>query len=433
MNRIQELYNSKKRDAYEAIKLIKDGDWICLPLGIGEPPTVLTALSEQRRNYHDVKVMQMFAQRKYGYYDPETAENVRHVALFVGVASRKGAEEGWAEVIPNNFYSVPKLIRDDHIKVDVAASMVSPMDSFGYFSLGVGADYSVAAISKAREVIVEVSPEVPYVYGNNKVHISQVSAVIESQFPLFEIPIARTITPVEKAIGEYVAEFIKDGDTLQIGLGSIPDVVITQLQNRHDLGIHTEVMTDCILNLFNAGAITGRKKNYLPGKMICTLGQGTRKLFGMMDHNPMVEMHPVDFTNDPYLAGKNNNLVSINGSIQIDFLGQCNSETMGVNPFSGTGGQADFAQACARSEGGRSFITLPSTASKNTISRIVPTLSPGSAVTTTKNDVMYVVTEYGVAKLRGKSRKQRAQELISIAHPDFRAELTMEARKMNLL
>ncbi|MCO5387909.1 MAG: hypothetical protein NHB14_21335 [Desulfosporosinus sp.] len=260
MNRIQELYNSKKRDAYEAIKLIKDGDWICLPLGIGEPPTVLTALSEQRRNYHDVKVMQMFAQRKYGYYDPETAENVRHVALFVGGASRKGAEEGWADVIPNNFYSVPKLIRDDHIKVDVAASMVSPMDSFGYFSLGVGADYSMAAISKAREVIVEVSTEVPYVYGNNKVHISQVSAVVESQFPLFEIPIARTITPVEKAIGEYVAEFIKDGDTLQIGLGSIPDVVITQLQNRHDLGIHTEVMTDCILNLFNAGAITGRKK-----------------------------------------------------------------------------------------------------------------------------------------------------------------------------
>lgn len=430
MKLIQELYNNKKREAKEAIKLIKDGDSISVPLGVGEPPTILSALSEHRREYHDVKVMQLLPCRKYSYFDPETAEHVRHVAYFLSGTSRKGAKEGWIDVIPTNFYGIPKLIEDGYVKADVAVTMVSRMDKQGFFSVSLATDYTMAAIANAREVIVEVNPNVPYAYGNNKVHISQVSALVESQDPIFVIGLP-TIGPVHKAIAENVAPLIKDGSTLQIGLGAIPDAVIMQLQNKHDLGIHTELVTDALLYLYETGAITCQKKNYLSGKIIATVALGSQKLYDFMDHNPMLEMHPVNFTNDPALAGLNNNLVCVNGSLEVDFSGQCNSESIGPVPFSGTGGQGDFAQAASRSKGGKSIIVLPSTAANGTISRIVPTLTPGSVVSTTKNDVNYVVTEYGVAQLRGKSLRQRMEELIAIAHPDFRGDLRKAARRMN--
>jgi acyl-CoA hydrolase len=290
----------------------------------------------------------------------------------------------------------------------------------------------MAAVARARAVVLEVNPNVPFANGNCHVHVSQVAALVESSDPVLEVGLPK-IGPVQQAIGKHVAGLIEDGSTLQIGYGGIPDAVVMQLTDKRDLGIHTEMLGDGILTLIEAGVVTNRRKNYLTGKTIATFALGSNKLYRFMDRNPAVEIHPVNFTNDPALAGLNDNLVAINATLQIDLLGQCGSESLGHAPFSGTGGQSDFVRAANRSRGGKAFIVLPSTAKGDTISRIVPSLSPGTHVSTSKNDINYVVTEHGVAQLRGKSAKQRARELIAIAHPDFRAELSDQAKRAKLL
>jgi acyl-CoA hydrolase len=259
-----------------------------------------------------------------------------------------------------------------------------------------------------------------------------VSAVVESSDPILEVGLPK-IGPVQEAIGKYVADLIPNGATLQIGYGGIPDAVVMQLTHKHDLGVHTEMIGDGIMSLVEAGVVTNRRKNYHNGKMLATFALGSKKLYQFMHRNPALEMHPVDFTNDPFLAGQNDHLIAINATMQIDLIGQCGSESLGVTPYSGTGGQADFVRAANRSKEGKAFIVLPSTAKNDTISRIVPTLTPGTHVTTSKNDINYVVTEFGVAQLRGKSAKQRAEALIGIAHPKFRDELRETAQKMKLL
>jgi acyl-CoA hydrolase len=429
---VKELYQQKKTTPEEAIGLLRDGDFIIVPTGVGEPPALLTALSKQRQRFRDVKVAQILALRKYGYIDPETVENVRHVAFFYGGATRAGGQEGWIDFLPNYFSEIPAMILRKQIPADVVFSMASPMDENGNFSLSLGADYTMAALTMARVVVLEVNPNVPFTSGNCLVHVSQVSALVESDEPLLEVGLPK-IGPVQEAIGKYVADMIDDGSTLQIGYGGIPDAVVMQLTHKHDLGIHTEMIGDGILTLLEAGAVTNRKKNYLPGKMVATFALGSQKLYRFMHRNPMLEMHPVDYTNDPMLAGLNDNLVAINATLQIDLLGQCGSESLGARPYSGTGGQSDFVRAANRSQGGKAFIVLPSTAKDDSISRIVPALTAGTHVTTSKNDINYVVTEFGVAQLRGKSAKKRAEALIAIAHPDFRDELSASARKLNLL
>ncbi len=427
----QALYDSKRGTASDALRLLRDGDAIIVPSGVGEPPTLLTALSEQRRQFRDIKVAQILAMRKYGYFDCETVEHVRHVALFFGGASRPAGQAGWADFIPAYFSELPSLIERGQIASDVVFAMASPMDEHGFFSLSLGADYTMAAVAKARVIVLEVNPNVPFAHGQCHVHVSQVSAVVESSEPVLEVGLPK-IGPVQEAIGKYVADMIADGSTLQIGYGGIPDAVVMQLTNKNDLGIHTEMIGDGILSLVEAGVVTNRRKTLLPGKMVATFALGSKRLYDFMHHNAMLEMHPVNFTNDPYIAGQNDNLISINASLQVDLLGQCGSESIGHMPYSGTGGQADFVRAANRSRGGKSFIVLPSTAKDDTISRIMPTLTPGTHVTTSKNDVNYVVTEFGVAQLRGKSAKQRAEALIAIAHPNFRAELRAAASKMLL-
>lgn len=425
-------YQSKLSSAADAISHVKNGDFIIVPTGVGEPPALLNALSEQRRRFRDVKVAQILAVRKFDYIDPETVEHVRHVAFFFGAATRAGGQSGWIDFIPSYFSEMPSLIERGQIPADVVFSMASPMDQHGYFALSLGADYTMAAVAKARAVVLEVNPNVPFANGNCHVHISEVAALVESHEPVMEVGLPK-IGPVQVAIGKYVADMIDDGSTLQIGYGGIPDAVVMQLTHKHDLGVHTEMIGDGILTLVESGAITNRKKTYLPGKMIATFALGSKKLYQFMDRNPALEIHPVDFTNDPFLAAKNDKLMAINATLQIDLLGQCGSESLGHVPYSGTGGQADFVRAANRSRGGKAFIVLPSTAQNDRLTRIVPTLAPGTHMSTSKNDINYVVTEYGVAQLRGKSAKQRAQEMISIAHPDFRAELTESARKMQLL
>jgi acyl-CoA hydrolase len=426
------LYQQKLMSPADAVRQVRNGDAIIIPTGVGEPPTLLTALSEQRRDFHDVKVSQILAVRKYGYIDPETVDHIRHAAFFFGGATRAGGQEGWIDFIPNYFSEIPDQITRDQIPADVVFSMASPMDEHGYFAISLGADYTMAAIKKARAVVLEVNPNVPFAFGNCHVHISQVTALVENDAPLMEVGLPK-IGPVQEAIGKYVADMIDDGSTLQIGYGGIPDAVVMQLTGKHDLGIHTEMIGDGILTLVQAGAVTNRRKNYLPGKMVATFALGSNKLYRFMDRNPALEIHPVDYTNDPVLAGMNDNLVAINATLQIDFMGQCGSESLGHAPYSGTGGQSDFVRAANRSRGGKAIIVLPSTAKDDTISRIVPSLSAGTHVTTSKNDINYVVTEYGVAQLRGKSIKQRTQALINIAHPKFRAELTSQAKKLKIL
>ena len=428
----QSLYRARLAAATDAIRHVRNGDMIMVPTGVGEPPSLLTALSEQRHDFQDVQVAQILAMRKYAYIDPATTQHVRHVALFYGGATRAGGQAGWIDFIPNYFSEIPAQIERGLIAADVVFSMASPMDADGWLALSLGADYTMAAVAKARAVVLEVNPNVPFAHGNCRIHISQVAALVESTEPVLEVGLP-TIGPVQEAIGRYVAERIDDGSTLQIGYGGIPDAVVMQLTHKHDLGIHTEMLGDGILTLIEAGAVNNSRKNYLPGKTIATFALGSRRLYAYMDRNPALEMHPVDFTNDPMLAGQNDNLIAINATLQIDLLGQCGSESLGHAPYSGTGGQSDFVRAANRSRGGKAFIVLPSTAKGDTISRIVPSLSPGTHVSTSKNDIHYVVTEYGVAQLRGKSAKQRAQELIAIAHPDFRGELMAQARGLKLV
>ncbi|MDI4631794.1 acetyl-CoA hydrolase/transferase family protein [Pelomonas sp. V22] len=430
MPSVQDQYRHKLQSATEALRQVRDGDFIVVPTGVAEPPTLLGALSEQRRSFRDVKVAQILPVRKFGYFDPETVEHVRHVAFFYGGASRAGGKEGWVDFIPSYFSEMPGLIARGLIPSDVVFTMASPMDEHGYFSLSLGADYTMAAVARARAVVLEVNPNVPFAFGACQVHISQVAAVVESSEPVTEVGLPK-IGPVQQAIGKYVADMIDDGSTLQIGYGGIPDAVVMQLTAKQDLGIHTEMIGDGILTLIEAGAVTNRRKNHLPGKSVATFALGSKKLYQFMHRNPGLEMHPVDFTNDPYLAGQNDKLMAINATLQIDLLGQCGSESLGPVPYSGTGGQVDFVRAANRSRGGKAFIVLPSTAKDDSISRIVPVLSPGTHVTTGKNDINYVVSEFGVAQLRGKSAKQRTQEMIAIAHPDFRAELREAARKLN--
>jgi len=427
-----QLYQDKRMSADDAVRLVRDGDTIVVPTGAAEPPRLLTALSAQRRTFRGVRLSQILPIRKFDYFDPETAENIRVAAYFFGGPSRPGGQAGWADYIPANFSELPDLIQAGLTPADVVFSLASPMDEKGYFSLGLAADYTMAAVSKARAVVLEVNPNVPYSFGNCHVHISQVRGLVESEDEPATVGLP-AIGPVQEAIGKYVAEMIPDNANLQIGYGGIPDAVVMQLTHKRNLGVHTEMIGDGILSLVEAGVVTCRNKISHPGKIYATFALGSKKLYQFMNRNPMFEMHPVDTTNELHLAAQNEQLISINATMQIDLVGQCGSETLGVAPVSGTGGQTDFVRAANRSKGGKSFIVMPSTAKNDTVSRIVPTLTPGTHVSTSKNDVNYVVTEYGVAQLRGKSAFQRVQALIHIAHPKFRDELRAAARKIHLM
>ena len=424
-------YASKRCSPEQALELLRDGDTIIVPTGAGEPPALLHALSARRTGFRDVKVAQILAMRKYGYFDCDTVDHVRHVALFFGGASRAAGQAGWADFIPAYFSELPVLIQRGLVPADVVFSLASPMDEHGNFALSLAADYTMAAVRKARVVVLEVNPNVPVAHGDCIVHLSQVTALVDSDEAVIEVGLA-AIGAVQEAIGKQVADMIEDGSTLQIGYGGIPDAVVQQLTSKRDLGVHTEMIGDGILKLVECGAVNNSRKTFMPGKMVATFALGSRRLYDFMHRNPMLEMHPVSFTNDPYLAGQNDKLVAINASLQVDLLGQCGSESLAHLPYSGTGGQVDFVRAANRSNGGKAFIVLPTTARDGAISRIVPTLTPGTHVTTGKNDVNYVVTEYGVAQLRGKSARQRAEALIGIAHPDFRAELREAAKRILL-
>lgn len=335
---IKDDYQQRCRCAHDAIDQVRDGDRIVVPTGVSEPPTLLKALSDRRREFKGVSVAQILPLAPYDYFDQETVAHVQHLGYFLGGASRPGAQQGWIDTLASNFSELPRLIRQGLTPSDVVFSLASSMDDHGYFSLSLGTDYTMAAVERARAVVLEVNPNVPFAFGNCHVHISQVAAIVESDAPLREVGLPM-IGPIQEAIGGYVAERIEDGSTLQIGYGVIPDAVVMQLKAKQDLGVHTELMGDGLLSLIECGAVTNRRKTHLPGRSIATFALGSAKLYRYMNRNPGLEMHPVDFTNDPWLAARNEKLVSINATMQIDLFGQCGVESLGPVPYSGTGGQ----------------------------------------------------------------------------------------------
>ncbi len=410
-------------------KGVRSNSRVVIAHACAEPQTLVEALVAGAPHLKDVEIVHMVAMGKAKYTAPELAESFHHNALFVGGSTRKAVSEGRASYTPCFFSEIPSLFREKILPVQTALIQISYPDEEGYCSYGVSVDYGQVAAESAQVVIGQMNTFCPRT-GGAKIHLDQIDYLVLKDEPLIELQ-PPAIGEIEKKIGENVASLIEDGSTLQLGIGAIPDAVLLFLKEKKDLGIHSEMFSDGVVELAEAGVITNKKKTLHPGKFIATFLMGTRRLYDFVDNNPDVEMHPVDYTNDPFVVAQNEKLMSINSAIQVDFMGQVNAEVIGGKQFSGIGGQVDFVRGARRSKGGKSIIALPSTASGGKVSRIVCELDSGSAVSTSRNDVDYIVTEYGIAYLRGKTLRQRAEELIKISHPDFQAQLTEKLQKMN--
>lgn len=425
----QTLYKSRITTAEQAVTSIKSGDRVVAGHATGSPETLLAAMTANSGSYRDVEIVHMVSMGESAYCRPEHQGSFRHHSLFAGGATRNLISTGQAEYTPCFFKDIPGLFRDGHLPVDVALITVSPPDKSGNVSLGVSVDYTLQAARSARIVIAEVTPMMPVTLGASFLHVSDIDHFVETRRPVItmEPPV---VGDIERAIGANVAELIQDGDCLQLGIGAIPDATLTFLGGKKDLGVHSEMISDGVMHLVEKGVITGRKKNFHPSKIIITFAMGTPRFYEWLDRNTMIEAHPVDYTNDPFIIAKNDAMVSINSAISVDLLGQVAADTLGTRQFSGVGGQVDFVRGARGSKGGRSIIAMPSTAARGKVSRIVPALVQGQAVTTSRNDVDYIVTEHGIAALRGKTVRQRAEALIGIADPGFRESLHQEFKDM---
>lgn len=423
----KEYYQSHLMTAEEAVNKIKSGDRVVLEHACGEPVYLVDKMVENAAAYRDVEIVHMVAMGKGAYCAPEQAGHFRHNSLFVGGSTRKAVESGQGDFTPCFFFEIPRLFHTT-LPVDVALVCVTPPDEAGRVSLGVSCDYTREAVKAAKTVIAQVNPAMPYTYGGTQLPVEDIDVFVEHEQPVIELPQGR-IGEVEKAIGRNCATLIPDGATLQLGIGAIPDAVLLFLKDKKDLGIHSEMFSDGVVELAEAGVITNAKKTLKPGRFVVTFLMGTRRLYDFVNKNPEVEMQPVDYVNDPCVIAQNDKLISINSCVQIDLMGQVASESVGLKQISGTGGQVDFVRGASASRGGVSIMAFPSTAAKGAVSKIVPFLDHGSAVTTCRCDVDYAVTEYGVAHLKGETLRTRARNLIAIAHPDFRAPLVEEFEK----
>jgi len=410
--------------AEEAIQKVKSGDRIVFSHACGEPRVLPATLMKRVDELTDVQIVHMVPMGEALYCRPEYAGSFRHVALFSGAPTREAIWENRADYVPYVFSEIPFLF-DSVLPVDVAMVTVSPPDKNGFCSLGVSVDYTKKAVESAKIVIAEINKAMPRTHGDSFVHVSEIDCFVEVDIPIAELK-ATELTEVEINIGKYVTELIEDGSCLQLGIGGIPDAVLKNLGSLKDLGVHSEMISDGVKHLVEKGIINGRKKNFHKDKIVITFLMGSREFYDWVDDNPIIEMRTVDYTNNPYIIAQNKNMVAINSALEVDLLGQVCADTIGPKQFSGVGGQLDFVRGARMSEGGKAVIALPSTA-KGGISRIVPTLKEGAAVTTSRNDVDYVVTDYGIASLKGKTVRDRMKALINIAHPSVREELQKKA------
>lgn len=417
----EKIYQERQTTVEEAIKLIHSGDRVIMGHAVGVPLLFTDALVEHKDDYKDVELVQMVSMGNARFVEPDMAGHFRLNSMFFGAHTRAAGKDGRADFTPINFHEIPGSF-DDTMPLDVAMIIVTPPDKHGYVSCGVSVDYTLPAARKAKTVIAQVNDQMPRTLGDTTLHVSEIDAFVVKSEPVIQLALPK-IGEVEQKIGENCAKLVKDGDTLQLGIGAIPDAVLLFLKDKKDLGIHSEMISDGVVELIEAGVITNKKKNLHPNKTIVTFLMGTQRLYDYADDNQAVAMYPVDYVNDPYVISQNDNLVSINSCVQVDFMGQVASESVGVGQISGIGGQLDFVRGARLSKGGRSIIAIPSTAGKGKVSKIVPILDEGTTVTTPRVDVDYIVTEYGIAHLRGRSLRQRAKALINIAHPDFRESL----------
>ena len=420
-------YREKLVSADEAVSHIRSGQRIVFSNAAGESLVLSDALVRNRALFENVEIVHMVAMGEAKYCEPGMEKHFRHNSFFLGASTRKAAKEGRADVTPVYFSEVTELFRTT-LPVDAVFLNLSPPDEHGYCSFGISVDYSKPAAMEAELVIAQINPSMPRTLGDSFIHISDIDYIVEADTPLIELPPAG-ISEVERAIGKNCASLIEDGDTLQLGIGAIPDAVLGFLKEKKDLGIHSEMISDGIVELYEGGVITNRRKSLHAGKSIVTFLMGTRKLYDFADNNPAVELHPVDYVNDPYVIAQNERLVSVNSCVQVDLMGQIVSASVGRRQISGVGGQVDFVRGANMSRGGKSIMAMPSTAAEGRISKIVPVIGEGAAGITSRYDADYIVTEYGAARLKGESLRNRAKMLIRIAHPDFRRMLAEEYEK----
>ncbi|MDQ7825991.1 MAG: acetyl-CoA hydrolase/transferase C-terminal domain-containing protein [Candidatus Eremiobacteraeota bacterium] len=431
-------YQDRLVTADDAVLQIKSGSTVAVAMAHAQPPALLAALAQRVRS-GDLKELKVIHKISMSHmadtlFQPDVIEKIRTYSLFQSALDRsvikRQRESGGATIdyLPCNFYQMPRMMTE-FIKIDTLIATLSPMDRHGHFTLGTNNDWISPLIHRCGQVIVEVNEQMPRVFGDSLVHISEVNAVVENHAPLLEFD-DHPPQPEDEAIGRAVAELVPDGATLQMGIGGIPNAIAGFLESHRDLGIHTEVFATGVMNLIRKGIATGRKKAVLPRKHVFTITLANREVFEFINDNPSIESHPSSFVNDPVIIAENDKVISINSAIEVDLLGQVNAESLGGSEFSGSGGAHDFMRGAFRSHGGRSIMALYSTAKKGTISRIVPSLS---IVTDPRNDTEYVVTEHGVTNLKGKSVRERAEALIGIAHPRFREELTSKAKEFRIL
>src|SRR5699024_4835759 len=424
---IQQLYQEKLRTAEEAVQSIQANEDIITPILAGAPHTLMKAL-EMHDGLEGNRLYQMFLTRELVDVAPE---KLKIISMFMGAYERKAFQQGKIDLLPNHFSDTAKLLKQ-FTDNRVIMTTVSPMDENGYFSMGTNCDNTAGLIPTANRVLLEVNKHMPRTYGQNQIHISEVDYLIENDEPIPNVPSPKP-TEKDRIIGRHVASLIQDGDTVQVGCGSIPGAVIEHLKSYRNLTIHTEMIPDGVVDLYEGGAVTNENNPFKKGKLTATFAFGSQRLYDFLHENEDVYMLTVDQSNDVRKLGQIDNLVAINAGVEIDFLGQVNSEMIGDTYWSSSGGQGEFFLASHLSEGGRGILCLESTTKNDTISKIVPKLNAGTPVTTSKNDIDYVVTEYGIARLRGKTIRERTKELIRIAHPKFRDELTFEAKKMGYL
>ena len=432
MREWQEIYKSKVTTPQQAVSEVRSGQRVFVGSGAAEPQLLVHALSERGRELADTQITHILTLGTAPYADPKLENGFRHNALFIGPNVREAVAEGRADFTPVFLSEVPDLFRRGKLPIDVAFIQVSPPDEHGYCSYGVSVDVTKSAAESARHVVAEVNPNMPRTLGDCFIHVNEIHALVPSGEPILEAP-AGQMDEVAKRIGQHIAELIQDGSTLQLGIGTIPDAVLACLGDKKDLGIHSEMFSDGVIELVEQGVINGSRKSIHAGKIIASFVLGTRRLYDFIDNNPMCEFHPSEYTNDPFRVAQNDRMVAINSALQVDFTGQVCADSLGTYFYSGIGGQVDFIRGAARSRQGRPIIALPSTASGGKVSRITPILTPGAGVVTSRGDVHYVVTEYGIANLHGKTIRERAMALIHIAHPDHREKLMEEARQRKLV
>lgn len=424
-------YKKKLMTADAAVRAIESDMRVYVHGNAAFPLVLLEALTRRAGQVRNVEMMHVLGFGDPHYNRAEFAESFRHNALFIGSNMRRTVQEGRADYIPVHLSEVEDLFRDQSVELDVALLHVSTPDRHGYCSLGVAVETTLTAARCARVRIAQVNDQMPRSFGNTFMHVSEFDAIVECSQPLPEV-IPQPTTPEQIQIAHQVATLIDDGACLQVGIGGIPSAILPFLINRKDLGIHTETLTESAIPLIEKGVITGARKQINPNKILLGFALGTREWYEFVDDNPLFDFQPSSYCNDPFVIAQNDNMVAINSAVEIDITGQAVSDSVGTRFISGFGGQLDFMRGAARSRGGKPIIAISSTAKDGSVSRIVPQISNGAGVVTTRADIHYVVTEYGVAYLHGKNVRQRADALIQIAHPKFREELTQYLREMGL-